>query len=82
VQANVQIHIVHHQYQTQQNQAYLQLSLFYPPGGVAPMSEFMSVLPLPDDDVSRTQRFILIWAKEGPTSSRGEFVLSCTEAFV
>ena len=37
------------------------------------------VFPFPDGDARKTQRFILVRAREGPTSSGGrEFVLSCT----
>ena len=34
------------------------------------MSEFVSVFSFPDGDARWTQGFILVWAKEGPTSSR------------
>jgi len=33
------------------------------------MSEFVCVLPFSDGDTRMTQRFILVWAKEGPMSS-------------
>ena len=47
--------------------------------GVAPTSEFVCMLPFQDGDTRMTQRFILVRAREGPTSSGGgDFVLSCT----
>ena len=42
------------------------------PIGVTPTSEFVSVHPFLDGDIRVTQRFILVRAKEGPTSSGGE----------
>ena len=61
------------------------ISIGVSPRGLAPTSEFMCVLPLPDGDTRRTTRIYPGSGKEGPTSSgrgRGEFVLSCTEALV
>jgi hypothetical protein len=47
--------------------------------GVTPMSEFVCVFPLPNGDARMTQRFILVRAREGPTSSGGgDLLLSCT----
>jgi soluble cytochrome b562 len=54
------------------------VSVFSPPG-VTPTSEFVCVLPFPDGDARRHKDFILVRAREGPTSSGGGmFVLSCT----
>jgi len=39
--------------------------------GVTPMSEFMCVFSFPDGDAIWTQGFILVLAREGPTSSGG-----------
>ena len=47
-----------------------QQSVFCPWGGT-PTSEFMCMFHLPDGDARMTQRFILVRAKEGPTSSGG-----------
>jgi len=35
------------------------------------MSEFVCVLLLPDGDARRTHQYILVQAKEGPTSNGG-----------
>ena len=43
--------------------------------GVTPTSEFVCVLPFLDGDARMTQRFILVWAREGPTSSGGRFCI-------
>ena len=48
-----------------------QLSVFGP-RGVTPTSEFICVLPFLDGDARMTQRFILVRAREGPTSNRGK----------
>ena len=43
-----------------------------PPGGVTPTSKLVCVFPVPDGDARMIQRFILVRAKEGPTSSGGD----------
>jgi len=48
-----------------------QLSVFCP-RGVTPTSKLVCVFPLPDGDARRTERFILVRAREGPTSSGGD----------
>jgi len=46
--------------------------------GVTPTSEFVCVLSFLYGYARMTQGFILVWAKEGPMSSGGECILSCT----
>jgi len=47
--------------------------------GVIPTSEFVCMFSFSDGYARWTQGFILVRAKEGPTSSGGrEFVLACT----
>ena len=40
------------------------------------MSKLVCVFPLPDGDARKTQRFILVRAREGPTSSGGRGMFS------
>jgi hypothetical protein len=55
-----------------------QLSVFSP-RGVTPTSKTSACSPFQMVMQGKTQRFILVRAREGPTSSGGgEFVLSCT----
>ena len=53
------------------------------PRGVTPTSKTCVRVPFPDGDARKDTRFILVRAREGPTSSRGGvFVLSCTKVLV
>jgi len=46
------------------------------------MSEFVCVLPFPNGDARVTQRFILVRAEEGPTSSEGEILYCLAPKFL
>jgi len=45
----------------------------FTPGGSHQRVKLVCAFPFPDGDARKTQRFILVWARRGPTSSGGRY---------